>query len=81
MGNTSAASVVIMPRKNRTFRIDERLIDGLAQVARLNNMSANKYIENLLLKVCKEEGVLPADALPLGETRGGDRTSNRKGAA
>ena len=64
-----------MPRKNRTFRIDERLIDGLAQVARLKNMSANKYMEDLLLKVCKEEGVMPADALPLGETRGGDRTS------
>lgn len=65
-----------MPRKNRTFRIDERLIDGLAQVARLKNMSANKYMEDLLLKVCKEEGVMPADALPLGETRGGDRTSS-----
>lgn len=64
-----------MPRKNRTFRIDERLIDGLAQVARLKNMSANKYMEDLLLKVCKEEGVMPVDALPLGETRGGDRTS------
>lgn len=63
-----------MPRKNRTFRLDERLINGLARAARLKNMSANKYIEDLLLKVCKEEGVLPADALPLGETRGGDRT-------
>lgn len=64
-----------MPRKNRTFRIDERLIDGLAQIARLKNMSANKYMEDLLLTLCKEEGVLPADALPLGETRGGDRTA------
>ena len=68
-------TAAVMPRKNRTFRIDERLIDGLAKVARLKNMSANKYMEDLLLKVCKEEGVLPADALPLGETRGGDRTS------
>lgn len=70
-----------MPRKNRTFRIDERLIDGLAQVARLKNMSANKYMEDLLLKVCKEEGVMPADALPLGETRGGDRTASKEAEA
>ena len=71
-----------MPRKNRTFRIDERLIDGLAKVARLKNMSANKYIEDLLLEICKEEGVLPPDTLPLGEMRGGDRTSgNDEGAA
>lgn len=67
--------VATMPRKNRTFRIDERLIDGLAKVARLKNMSANKYMEDLLLQICKDEGVLPADALPLGETRGGDRTA------
>lgn len=71
-------SIATMPRKNRTFRIDERLIDGLARVARLKNMSANKYMEDLLLKVCKEEGVLPIDALPLGETRGGDRTTTEE---
>ncbi len=69
-------SAVAMPRKNRTFRIDERLIDGLAKVARLKNMSANKYMEDLLLQICKDEGVLPVDALPLGETRGGDRTAD-----
>ncbi len=73
-------SAVAMPRKNRTFRIDERLIDGLAQVARLKNMSANKYMEDLLLQICKDEGVLPADALPLGETRGGDRTTEESEA-
>jgi hypothetical protein len=62
-----------MPRKNRTFRLDERLIDGLAEVARNQNTSANKIIENWLLKLCKDEGILPPDAKPLGETRGGDR--------
>lgn len=68
----------LMPRKNRTFRLDERLLDGLSALAKKKNMSANKYLENWLLATCVKEGVLPPDTEPLGEQRGGDRTQTKQ---
>ena len=65
-----------MPRKRRTYTIDERLIDALAKMAAARNASANRFLENILWEKATAENVLPADAQPLGETRGGDRTSS-----
>lgn len=66
-----------MPRKRRSYNIDERLINVLSQLAQKDNMSANRYLENLLFSHGQQRGVLPMDAQPLGETRGGDFTSKK----
>lgn len=65
-----------MPRKRRTYTIDERLIDALSTMAAKRNASANRFLENILWKMATDEGVISSDAQPLGETRGGDRTSD-----
>ena len=67
-----------MPRKRRTYTIDERLIDALAKMAAARNASANRFLENLLWERATADGIIPADARPLGETRGGDRSSDNE---
>lgn len=63
-----------MPRVRRSYKIDERVVDALTRVASKSNMSANRYLENLLFSHAKTVGEIPFEAEPLGETRGGDRT-------
>ncbi|NEP16875.1 MAG: hypothetical protein F6J97_08205 [Leptolyngbya sp. SIO4C1] len=65
----------LMARKRRTYHLDERVIEALQSIARKNFTSANRYLEEVLFDLAKKEGELPKDALPLGELRGGDRTS------
>lgn len=67
-------SVQSMPRIRRSYKIDERVVDALTRAASKSNMSANRYLENLLFSHAKTVGELPFEAEPLGETRGGDRT-------
>ncbi len=70
-----------MPRSTRAFRIDERLLEALDRLAQKGNISANKYIENLLMSHAKQVGEIPMDAEPLGDPRGGRRSnSGRKKA-
>ena len=64
-----------MPRKRRSFMLDERVIDVLARAAQRKNVSANRYLENLLFLHGKQIGELADDAQPLGELRGGSRTA------
>lgn len=61
-----------MPRKRRSYNIDERVINVLSELAQKDNMSANRYLENLLFTLGQQRGILPMNAQPLGETRGGD---------
>lgn len=63
-----------MPRKRRTFRFDERLLDALKVAAQRSNSSANNWLETLLMDELIEQGFLPKDFEPLEETRGGDRS-------
>ncbi len=70
-----------MPRKSKTFKLDERVLEALERMARRKNASANRYLENLLFSLAKQEGEIPIDELPLGETRGGERKSNPKDAS
>jgi len=63
-----------MPRKRRSFMLDERVINVIAKAAQRKNVSANRYLENLLFLHGKQIGEIEDDALPLGELRGGDRT-------
>lgn len=65
-----------MPRSVRAFRIDERLLEALDRLARKGNISANKYIENLLMSHAKQVGEMPMDAEPLGDPRGGKRANS-----
>jgi hypothetical protein len=62
-----------MPRKRRTYTIDERLIDALARMAAAKNASANRFLENILWEKATADGFIPNGEKPLGETRGGDR--------
>ena len=67
-----------MPRKRRSYNIDERIINVLSELAKRDNMSANRYLENLLFTHAQQRGALPMDAQPLGETRGGDFSKKAK---
>lgn len=73
--------IYAMPRIRRSYKIDERVVDALTRAAAKSNMSANRYLENLLFSHGKTVGEIPLDSMPLGETRGGDRTSSSGGAA
>lgn len=62
-----------MPRRAATYRLDDRILEALERIARKNNTSVNKYLENLLFIHTKQIGEIPMTAEPLGETRGGSR--------
>jgi hypothetical protein len=62
-----------MPRINRTFRIDSRVLEALDRLAQKGDTNANKYLENLLLSHAKLLGEMPMDAEPLADARGGKR--------
>ena len=61
-------------RKRRTYNLDERTIEVLAELAADDGISTNRYLEILLFNLGIEKGKLPSDAKLLGELRGGDRT-------
>lgn len=67
-----------MPRKRRSYILDERVIEAIAELASKHHMSANRYLERLTFLHGKQLGVIPMDAEPLKETRGGDRTTATK---
>ena len=71
-------TAVQMARKRRTYNIDERLIEALAAMAAEKNASANRLLENILWEMASAGGYLDKGAKPLGETRGGDRTTDEK---
>ncbi len=68
--------IMLMPRRRKavTYRIDELVIDALGKIAKKQNMSANRYLENLLFNLGQENGIIPIEEERLGETRGGDRS-------
>ena len=74
-------TAIEMPRKRRTYTIDERLIETLAAMAADNNLSANRYLENLLTDLAKKKGYLDDSFKALGETRGGDRSTTTEGGS
>lgn len=64
-------------RKTRTFRLDEIVIDGLNELAKKKNTSANRLLENTLFELLRNESIITDDIEPLGETRGGDQKSEK----
>jgi hypothetical protein len=66
-------NTVQMPRKDKGFRLDTRIVDALAQVKELTGKTANAYVEEILMLNLKSLGIIPKDVEPLSEARGGKR--------
>ena len=62
-------------RRNATYRLDELIIEKIAEHAKNNEISANKWLEDYLFASLKSMGIIDATETPIGETRGGDRKS------
>jgi hypothetical protein len=71
--------LIDMPRKATSYRLDDRVLAALDEVARDGNISANRYLENLLFSHLKQVGKLDMGAQPLGETRGSLKGEARGG--
>lgn len=56
-------------RKSITFKIDESVLEALADKGKDENNSANRLVENLLIETLRNQGYLK-NFTPLGETRG-----------
>ncbi len=63
----------MVERKNKSFKLDERVLDALESLAQKRNASVNRYLENLLFSHAKQEGEISIDAMPIGDNRGGKR--------
>ncbi len=64
-----------MPRRRITVSVDTEILDLLSDKATALNTSISRITEIALIAYSKELGLLSDDYRPLGETRGGDRTS------
>lgn len=71
-----------MPRKNATYRLDQRLVEEIQFLAKEQNTSSNRWLENALINLLKASGRISSDFQPLGETRGGakKRSASSEGA-
>jgi len=67
-----------MPRKDKGFRLDTRIIDALVKVKDLTGKSSNAYVEELLMMNLKSLGIIPVTEEPLPEGRGGKRSGAGK---
>ena len=67
-----------MPRKNATYRLDQRLVEEIQSLAKEQNTSSNRWLENALITLLRTSGRIPSDFQPLGETRGGKRLDATK---
>jgi hypothetical protein len=59
-----------MPRKNATYRLDDRIIALISDKAQDANTSANRWLEDKLIELFRLSDDLPKDFRPVGETRG-----------
>lgn len=61
------------PRKPKTFKLDERLLEALRKVSEMNGESVAGYVEMVLWKHCQGVGQLPINEEPIHDQRGGKR--------
>jgi hypothetical protein len=67
-----------MPRRQRMFRLDDRILNALEEVSKnAGHSSVNQFVETTLFNLVKAAGKIPADSEPLPETRGGDKRSKK----
>jgi len=59
-----------MPRKNATYRLDDRIVALISEKAQDANTSANRWLEDKLIELFRLSDDLPKDFRPVGETRG-----------
>lgn len=64
-----------MPRKRISISVDTEVLAVIAEEATDLNTSVSRMAESALIAYAKALKLLPADYKPLGETRGGDRTT------
>jgi hypothetical protein len=67
-----------MPRSDKEFRLDDRILEALKRVKEKTGMSVNSYVENLLFHHLKGAGEIPMTEQPLPEARGGKRSGAGK---
>ena len=65
----------LMPRKRISISVDTEVLAALADKATDLNTSVSRMAETALIAHAKTLGLIPENYKPLGETRGGDRTS------
>lgn len=65
-----------MPRKRITVSVDTEILALLSDKATDLNTSISRMTETALIAYSKSLGLLAEDYKPLGETRGGDRTTD-----
>ena len=68
-----------MPRKRISISVDTEVLAVLADKAIDLNTSVSRMAETALIAHAKTLGLIPESYKPLGETRGGDRTSEDSG--
>jgi hypothetical protein len=61
-------------RKNRTFRLDERVLSALEQIAEADATSTTNYLEAILWKHCQARGYIAMAEKPPATGRGGKRS-------
>jgi predicted transcriptional regulator len=62
-------------RKVKAFRLDERILDSLDQLAEGSDMTVNNYLERLLFAHCQLKGLIPLKEQPPEAGRGGARAN------
>ena len=67
-----------MPRKRISISVDTEILSVLAEKATDLNTSVSRMTETALIDYVKKLGLIAEDYRPLGETRGGDRTSSEE---
>lgn len=68
-------SCCAVPRKTTNLRLDVEAVSAFRRLAKRANMSLPKYVEAVMVDHAKQNGEIPQDYELLGETRGGDRTT------
>ena len=67
-----------MPRKRISISVDIEVLAVLADKATDLNTSISRMAETAMIAHAKTLGLIPEDYKPLGETRGGDRTTTEE---
>jgi hypothetical protein len=62
-----------MPRKPKTFKLDERLITALEEAAIKSGENPGGFVERILWRYCQGLGVIDLTAEPSKDKRGGKR--------
>ena len=67
-----------MPRKPRLFRLDDRVLDGLDDLAQSAGTNTNQFVESIMFDFLKHAGKLSKEAEQLKDGRGGKRSGAGK---